>query len=58
MATVIKSNGKYILQPDPVHTARATSAQDKETLEKEFSDAELRSLLARILIRLDYLEQG
>ena len=37
MAAVTKSNGKFILQPDLIQTTRAASAQDKATLEKEFT---------------------
>ena len=57
MVAVTKSNGKFALQPDPLLTARTRSALDKASLEKEMSDIELRALLARILLRLEHLEQ-
>jgi hypothetical protein len=56
MTAVTKSNGKFILQPDPVITARKGSEQDKAALQKELSSADLRNLLLRILLRLERLE--
>ena len=57
MAAVTKSNGKFTLQPDPLLAARAKSAQDKASLDKGMSESELCVLLARILLRLEHLEQ-
>ena len=57
MASVTKSNGKFTLQPDPTLAARAKSGQDMASLEKGMGESELCALLARILLRLDQLEQ-
>ena len=57
MNSVTKSNGKFTLQPDPMLAARAKSVQDMASLDKSISESELRALLARILLRLDHLEQ-
>ena len=56
MDSVTKSNGKFILQPDSANAARMGSEQDKATLQKELSSADLQNLLVRILLRLERLE--
>jgi hypothetical protein len=56
MAGVIKSEGRFLLQPDPALTARVQHASDIALLKKELSPPELRGLLERILQRLDALE--
>jgi predicted site-specific integrase-resolvase len=56
LTAVIKSNGKFILRPDPANAARKGSEQDKAALQKELSSADLRNLLLRILLRLERLE--
>lgn len=57
MNAVTKSNGKFILQADPVINARKRSVQDRESLNKPLKEEELRVLLANILLRLEKLEQ-
>lgn len=57
MNAVAKSNGKFILQADPVLNARKRSAQDRESLNKPLKEVELRVLLENILLRLEKLEQ-
>jgi hypothetical protein len=57
MNGVIKSKGKFILVPDPVDKARISSSQDRETLAQEMNEIEFRSLLVKILLRLEKLEQ-
>jgi len=56
MAGVTKFNDKFILEPDPVLAARSQSADDRSTLNKEISQEDLRDFLARILLRLEALE--
>jgi len=58
MNGVVKSNGKFILVPDPVDKVRKSSSLDRELLAKEISEKELRSLLVNIMLRLEKLEQG
>ena len=57
MAGVIKSKGKYILQPDPALHARVNSTQDRETLSKGMGLAEICTLLTNVLLRLEQLEK-
>jgi len=57
MTGVTKSNGKFTLLPDPTLAARAKSGQDLASLDKSISESELRAFLARILFRLEPLEQ-
>ena len=57
MNAVTKSNGKFILKPDPAAKARNQSAQDRDSLNKPLKEEELRVLLANILLRLEKLEQ-
>lgn len=56
MAGVIKSAGRFVLQPDPALTARAKHASDTALLKRELTPPELRGVLERILQRLEALE--
>lgn len=58
MNAVVKSNGKFILVPDPVDKVRRSSSHDRELLAKEMNEKDLRSLLVNILMRLEKLEKG
>lgn len=56
MTGVTKFDNKYILELDPVLAARAKSIEDMKTLSRETTLEELRNLVARILVRLEALE--
>lgn len=58
MSKVIKKNGKFILEPDPLLAAKAQHTADIEKVKTSLGEAELRSLLERILLRLEALESG
>ncbi len=57
MNGVIKSKGKFNLVPDPAYKARKDSSRDRDSLAKDMTETELRSLLVKILMRLEKLEQ-
>jgi hypothetical protein len=57
MNGVVKSKGKFILLPDPTDKARKDSTKDRDSLTKELNETEIRSLLVKILMRLEKLEQ-
>ena len=56
MSKVIKKDGMFILEPDPLSVAKAESFNDLAKIRNELSTAELNALLERILLRLQALE--
>ena len=58
MAKAIKHNGKYVLEPDQVISARIRSKEDLQKVMSKLSEQDLRELLERILTRLNALEKA
>lgn len=53
---VMKTNGKFVLEPTSADIARSEGKADKTKAEEKISDAELPGILHRILERLEALE--
>lgn len=58
MSKVTKKDGKFILEPNPTHTARQQGKADLEKVRKSLNDEELRAILERVMLRIDALEQN